>query len=39
MAVLVNESPFRSVVVIDAEGNDLRIDEGMNIKFANLDGE
>lgn len=39
MAVMVNEDPYKSVVVIDADGNDLRIDEGMNIKFANLDGE
>lgn len=37
--VTVKTSPFKSVVVADSKGNDLRIDEGMAIAFANLEGE
>ena len=35
--VTVKTSPFKSVVVADSKGNDLRIDEGMAISFANLE--
>jgi hypothetical protein len=37
--VMVTTNPFKSVVITEANGKDLRIDEGMQIKFANLDGE
>lgn len=37
--VMVNVNPFKSVVVVDANGKDLRIDEGVDIEFANLSGE
>lgn len=37
--VTVNVNPFKSVVVADENGNDLRIDEGKVIAFANTEGE
>lgn len=37
--VTIKVNPFKSVVVTDVNGNDLRIDEGKTIKFSNDEGE
>jgi hypothetical protein len=37
--VTVSINPFKSVVVMDENGKDLRVDEGRKISFANKDGE
>jgi hypothetical protein len=37
--VTVKANPFKSVIVADKNGNDLRIDEGNYVEFSNEDGE
>lgn len=37
--VVVTSNPIKSVVIVDEKGNDLRIDENVDIEFANLAGE
>lgn len=37
--VLVNQDMFKSVIVAKEDGSDLRIDEGMRVKFVTESGE